>query len=290
MLPNANDLHSFLEIVRTKNLSRAAERVGLSQPALSQAIKRLEHNFGAQLLIRSKGGVTPTKSGEKLAIRAKNLLDEWEKLKDETLRDELEVRGRYSIGIHTSLALYSVEHFMPQLLGQYPSLEIRLHHDLSRKITEDVISFKLDFGIVVNPVPHPDLVIKELFKDEVTFWRSKKKVNTNSIENENCVLIVEPALAQTQELLRKLAKQKIIIRRILTSSSLDVIARLAASGAGVGVLPTRVAKNGGNNLLKVGPQLPLFNDKICLIFRQDGQKSPAARILKDFITKALRKL
>ena len=74
MLPNPNDLRFFIEVSRTHNLSRAAERLGVTQPALSQGMRRLEQNIGQQLLLRGKGGVKLTKCGEKLVFKAKHLL------------------------------------------------------------------------------------------------------------------------------------------------------------------------------------------------------------------------
>jgi len=60
MLPSAAELEYFLEVANTLNLSRASERLGLSQPSLSLAIKRLELSIGTQLFIRHKQGVTLT--------------------------------------------------------------------------------------------------------------------------------------------------------------------------------------------------------------------------------------
>jgi DNA-binding transcriptional LysR family regulator len=288
MLPNAADLSFFLEVANTGNMSRAAERLGVTQPALSQSMKRLETAFDQQLLLRGKGGVTLTKSGEKLFTGARGLLDEWERLKEDSARDAENLRGRYSLGLHSSVALYTVKHFVPQLLSQYPGLEFKLVHDLSRKITEDIISFKIDFGLVINPVSHPDLVIRELFKDEVCFWKSKKKTAANDMTSEDKVLIVEPDLSQSQDLLAKLAKKKITFKRIITSSNLEVIKELVISGAGIGILPGRVVGDDAKKLQVLGSQFPKFSDRLCLIYRADIQKSTASRQLTALIQEALR--
>jgi DNA-binding transcriptional LysR family regulator len=277
MLPNANDLHFFLEVAKAGNMSRAAERLGVTQPALSQAMKRLEAAFDQQLLLRSKSGVVATKAGEKLSIQARALLDQWQHLKDESLKDAQQVRGTYSLGMHASVAQYSLPHFVSELLQEFPFLEIKLEHDLSRKITEKIISFNLDFGIVVNPVSHPDLIIKELFKDEVTFYKSKKLKSAN-----DSVLISEPGLSQTQDLLAKIQKHKVTFKRSITSSNLDVIKCLVLSGAGVGILPGRVIENEKKKVSKV-EGMPVFQDRVCLVFRHDLQKSVAARTLGQFI-------
>lgn len=285
MLPNANDLYFFLEVAQTGNLSRAAERLGVSQPALSQAMKRLEANFENQLLLRSKSGVVLTKAGQKLSQKARILLESWKELKDEALKDEDQVRGVYGLGLHSSVALYTLPHFISNLLAEFPHLELRLEHDLSRRITEMVISFKLDFGLVVNPVAHPDLVIKELFTDEVAFYRSKKIKAANSK-----VLITEPDLTQTQELLNQVQKKKkVAFERMVTSSNLDVIKTMVVEGAGVGIVPGRVIGHEAKKVEKV-PSLPTFKDRICLVYRHDVQRSVAARSLGQFIAAGLQKV
>jgi DNA-binding transcriptional LysR family regulator len=286
MLPNPNDLRFLIEVSNTLNLSRAAERLGVTQPALSQGMKRLEICLGQQILLRSKGGVALTKAGEKFCIKARTLLDDWELLKNDAQRDAEEIRGRYSLGMHASVALFTTPYFIPSLLEEYEDLEFHLAHDLSRKMTEDVISFKLDFAIVVNPVSHPDLVIRELFKDEVCFWKSKKTCKNNDIESEKKVLLVEPDLKQTQDLLGRL-KKKTQFGRTVSSDNLEVIKSLVINGAGIGILPGRVVGEDAKKL-EIIEALPKFSDRICMIYRADMQKSLAARNLLRLIQEKLK--
>lgn len=278
MLPNPAEIQYFLEVASTQNISRAAERLGITQPTLSLAIQRLENALGTPLLLRGKTGVKLTKAGSRFAAQAKVLLDQWERLRSDAISEETEVRGRVSVGCHPSVALYTLGVFVPKLLAQYPDLELAFHHDLSRRITERVISFEIDIGVVVNPVAHPDLRIVQLAKDEVTFWRGPGAFPKD-------VLISDPDLIQTQSLLAKAKKGvgvgDLHFKRLIPSSSLEVIAKLTASGAGVGILPTRVAKSEPSYKLKPlfekGDKAPIFEDKICLIYRPDSQKGQAAR-------------
>ncbi len=278
MLPSPSDLAHFLEVANTHNMSRAAERLGLTQPALSQSMKRLESNFGQQLLLRGKTGVVLTKAGERLRAQARELLETWEKLKENSQKDSYQVRGRYTIGLHSSVALYTIPHFVAEIMRKFEGLELKLSHDLSRRITEDVVSFKLDFGLVVNPIEHPDLIIKELFKDEVGFWKAKKTNPNNDLNSNKGVLIVEPDLTQTQTLLEKLNKKKINFKRTISSSNLEVIKSLVIHGAGIGVLPGRVVGDWGKKLDFLD-HFPVFKDRICLIYRADVQKAQASRQL-----------
>lgn len=277
MLPNSSEIQYFLEVARTLNISRAAERLGITQPTLSLAIQRLEQSLGTPLLLRGKTGVRLTKAGVRFSSQAKALIDQWERLRAETLNDESEVRGRVTIGCHASVALYSVEGFAPALMTEHPDLEITFHHDLSRRITERVVSFEIDLGVVVNPVAHPDLRIVPLCTDEVMFWRSSGSYVKDT-------LICDPDLIQTQSLLVKAKKvsseEKLEFRRLIHSSSLEVVAKLTAAGAGVGILPARVAKSDAMARLKpLVAKGPIFEDKVCLVYRPDAQRSQAAKVV-----------
>ena len=289
MLPNFNDIYYFLEVSETKNISRAAERLGITQPSLSSAIKRLEETIGTQLFIRSRSGVQITKAGSELVKKGRLLLMNWEQLKSEINRHESDVTGQYVIGCHSAVALYTLPFFLPQLVQKFPDLEIKLVHDLSRKITESVISFSIDFGIVVNPVRHPDLVIRELCQDEVSFWSAAKQSATQKIDAENKVLICDHNLSQVQSLIQQCEKKKIHFKRVIHSSSLEVITDLTANGTGVGILPSRVAqRNKGFHLKKISDQLPSFKDKICLIYRSDLQKTKGREIILEHIRRGIK--
>ena len=289
ILPSFNDITYFLEVAETGNISRAAERLGITQPSLSSAIKRLEDSIGTTLFTRSRKGVQLTKAGNELSSKGRLLLLNWEQLKNEINRRESAVTGQYVLGCHPSVALYTLPHFLPQLMKDYPELEIKLTHDLSRKITEGVISYNIDFGIVVNPVKHPDLVIKELCQDEVGFWVSKKISPNQKVESNNAVLVFDPNLNQSQKLISDMEKKKINFSRQIHSTSLEVITDLVNEGAGVGILPARVATRHKSLQLKpLGTNYPVFKDRICLIYRADSQKTKGREIISQAIKNGMQ--
>jgi DNA-binding transcriptional LysR family regulator len=271
MIPSPTDLKYFVEIAQTQNVSRAAERLGISQPSLSLAIQRMEQSVGAPLLLRSKRGVSLTQAGKQLLAQAKKLLQAWEEVRGAALSSMEDVQGSYTLGCHSSVAMHSLHGIIPALLAAHPHLNLTLKHDLSRKIAEDVISMKVDMGIVVNPVQHPDLVIVPLCKDEFTLWRAQKMV----VED---VLISDTDLMQVQTLMKKLGREGIKINRVLTSGNLEVIADLTAHGAGYGLLPAQVAARARHKLTRV-PKAPVFYDEHCLIFRVENRGVKSIQVI-----------
>lgn len=280
MLPAAQDLTYFLEVAKTLNFSRAAERLGVTQPSLSVAVQRLEHELGVKLFIRSKRGVQLTDAGLRMSRRVQELLESWSKVRGEAREMVEEVSGHFVVGCHSAVARYTLPLWLAPFLQEHPHLTFEFRHDLSRKITEQVISFQIDFGIVVNPTSHPDLVIKELLKDEVSVWTHR-----DGALNED-VLIYDPSLLQSQSIVGKL-KALGNVRHIHTPS-LEVTLALAESRAGLAILPGRVAEMAKEKMKLHNKKLPSFQDRICFVYRADQPKTKARREIAAFIEKKIK--
>lgn len=282
-LPSPSDLAYFLEIAAVGNLSRAANRLGLSQPSLSLSIRRLETQIGVALLRRSRTGVELTPAGVQLASRAKRLVESWEQIGADAARSTNEVVGSYTIGCHVSVALYSLPSVLPKLVAEFPGLDLKLIHDLSRKIAEDVVARRADLGIVINPPAHPELVLRPLGTDSVGFWAAKKAPHD--------VLIYDPDLVQSQDLLKRAARQAFQPLRHLTTTSLEVVRELTLSGAGVGILPGRVVA--GPRAEKSPAVLPLkhlptYEDRIVLVYRSEDRDLRAVRVISERVQAIFR--
>lgn len=264
--PNPWDLRYFQEIALTLNLSRAAERLGIGQPALSLALKRLEDSLQIKLFLRRNRGLVLTSAGHRLFRVSNQLLSDWEAIIAETKKSETELIGRFTMGCHPSVAIYCLRNVLKELYASYPGIEIQLSHGLSRVVCERVISGALDFAIVVNPVKHPDLVIYKITTDEVGFWRAP-----NGLKD---VLIYNPELIQSQVLLKKM-KKKETFKRTIATENLEVIATLAAAGTGSAILPSRVVQAIAPSLRKLKDS-PVYFDEVTFVHRVDLPKSAAA--------------
>lgn len=279
MNPSFSDILYFIEVAKAQNISRAAERLAISQPSLSIALTRLEDSVGSKLLHRSKKGVYLTAAGETFLADAENLIKTWNDIKAKTQENETSAIGNIKLGCHASVALYTLRYFMPKFLKENPKISFTFQHDLSRKISESVISRKIDVGIVVNAIKHADLIIKPLLKDQVSLWGSAKLMNPE-------VLICDPDLVQSQSLMRKLGKMN--ITRSITTSSLEVVASLTASGAGYGILPARVAENYSHLGIQKVKDSPVFEDEIAVIYRVENKKSFSIKATVTAIEKSLK--
>lgn len=286
MIPSPSDLSYFIEVANLLNLSRAAESLGISQPSLTLAMRRLEEAVGTTILVRHKRGVSLTKAGKQLLAHTRQLLQNWENIKSETLASIEEIQGFFTIGCHTSVALYTLPRFLANLMETHPKLEINLKHDISRKITEQVINLTIDIGIVINPVKHPDLIIKSLNHDKTQLWYSRDIQNRNQhLHTGDAILICDPDLTQTQTILKQLKKQKMNFSRLIATNNLEVIADLTQSGCGIGILPATVAAS--RNLMEV-PNAPFYEDELCVLYRGENRDVKAIQVITHAIKSAFK--
>lgn len=277
------DLHYFAEVANCLSLTRASERLGITQPSLSVSIKRLEENVGMPLFIRHKQGVHLTQSGKLLKKHTQQLIQLWENIKNKAYDAQHHIEGRYTLGCHPSVAMYELPKTLPSLLKKHPRLDLKIVQDLSRHITEQVISLKCDVGIVVNPIRHPDLVIIKLREDRVAFWHN---LTQNELEKEEQTLLYDPNLAQSTELIKRLKKKNgITFTRYIESSNLEMLTMLTSQKAGIAILPTCVVMANAPKPLKKLSIVPDFKDEICLIFRNENRFVKSIQILVDAFKK-----
>lgn len=263
------DLRYFKAISQTSNMTRASERLGVSQPTLTHAMKRLEAKLGCTLLIRSQSGVRLTKAGLRLLELADELESSWGRIRN-LVSEEVElVEGTYTIGCHASVGLSTIHRFLGGLLREHPKLNIRLRHGLSREIVESISSNRLDLGIIANPMRLPGLTLSELCQERFALWKSPTLKNPE-------VLIYDPDLAQVEKLIDACSKKGITFRRHLHSSSLELTAKLTSEGAGIGILPERVLEEFGGHSCEPVEGAPIVKDRICLVFKKENQTTAAS--------------
>jgi LysR family transcriptional regulator, cell division regulator len=275
MLAASADLFYFLELTKTLNVSRAAERLAITQPTLTQSLKRLEQQLDTQLFIRSKTGLTLTRAGEKLVPRVQALMNDWEALKAELSDEEKDLKGHFRMGCHAAVASYTLGSIYQHFSKHSPMIELSHRFDLSRNITELIVTYQLDFGLVINPYPHPDLVIKKILTDEVLIWESKNR--------KTDLLFADISLTQTQTLLKKLKSKGFHFSKVVPISDLFVIESLIAHGEGYGILPARViSPNQKKSFVSVNSDVYKFEDELALVYRKEMMRSHTAQyILKE---------
>src|SRR5918996_5901274 len=168
MLMDTRQLAAFCAVVERRSFSQAAERLGVSQPAVSLQIRSLEQRLGRQLLDRSGRRVEPTEAGQRLYRNAQRLLAlEEQLLEDVSETAEGELRGRLELGASSGPG----ETVLPLLLcdfqREHPEVTIALSVSDTHTVVELVARRELELGVVGAARRHRSVVFEPFFRDEV---------------------------------------------------------------------------------------------------------------------------
>jgi DNA-binding transcriptional LysR family regulator len=137
-------LRHFVAVVDTGNLSRAAERVSISQPALTRSIKNLEELLGVELLERKPRGVTPTEAGVALYHHASIVLNACQRLGREVREIERGVTGTVRVGIASMFANHVVDRVAAQLAAEHPRLTMVVTEGFFEDLMRGLVDGRLD--------------------------------------------------------------------------------------------------------------------------------------------------
>lgn len=273
MIPSAVEIEQFIEIYQVRHLTKAAIRLDITQPTLTQSLKRLEEKLGFTLFYRTKQGMEATKQGVLFYREAQKLKDTWKNIQSTLHNSQNEVEGVFTLGCHASVGAYMLPKLFKQLLVKAPQIQLELHHDSSRKILEGIVSYKIDFGYVVNPFRHPDLVQKKIGEDKVIFWKQKK------CENIPKILFAYENSSQVEAILNKNLNKYFVGWKVVFSSNLELIRALTKDGLGVGLLPQLVAQEDKNDLVVYHNSIPSARDELFLVYRRQVMNTHAGKFL-----------
>jgi DNA-binding transcriptional LysR family regulator len=281
---DAPSLAALLAVIDTGSFTEAARTLQVSQPAVSLAIKRLEERLGTSLLVRTRKRITASRPGELLAAGARLAFEALGDAVAQIANEDVEPSGRVILGVHESLAAYSLPVFMARFLREYPKVELKLWNGRSQEVERELTAGRVDLALIVNPRQHPDLVIVPVFEDSVELFHTLpgKRTTDAAAVLESLPLIYVPELTQSQDILQQLPKRRITPARLLPCSSLELVKSLVIDEVGVGILPRRVAEHGTRKRLhSLSPPLPLYRDQVALVRRYDVPMTAAIRVVID---------
>jgi DNA-binding transcriptional LysR family regulator len=165
---DTRQLAAFCAVVERKSFSQAAERLGVTQPAVSLQVRALEERLGRKLLDRSGRRVEPTETGLQLYRNAQRILSAEEQLLAELAADGAgEIRGTLAIGASTGPGAHLVPLLLCELQAAHSDLRVALTIADTQAVIEQVAERQLELGVVGALRRHRSLEFEPLARDEI---------------------------------------------------------------------------------------------------------------------------
>jgi len=277
------DLAAFLAVASDRSFSAAARRLHRTQPAISQAVRRIEDELGERLFDRSSRDGTLTEAGRLLQDYAQRLLGLASEA--ETAVRELQQvrRGRVIIGANEA-AVHSLLPHVEKFAIDHPQVVIDVRRVPSRQIANAVLDRSLDFGVLTFLPADRGVQTLALGSDDIVLLTSPKhvlagrrRVTLEEIGRQVVIAHNDPSPTRDR-VLRAYERRQTAINIQISLPSLDGIKRAVEMGIGVALLPRRCAvteiARGHLAAIRV-PELGAQRT-VRLVFRRTGERSRAA--------------
>ncbi len=243
------DLHllvQFVVLARTKNFTRAAEELHLSQSALSRAIQKLEDQLGQPLFERKPREIVLTDLGGLLLDRAKEIL----KLMEDTFSELSEAgkRGRVRLGAIPTIAPYFLPTLLASFAKKHPEISVIVQEDTTDMLIKRCSHGEIDLALLALPVITRQLDIEPLFDEELLLLlplghplEAEKKITAESVDGYPFVMLNEAHCLSENiaSFCRKQSVQPVTIER---TSQLATVQELVSLNHGVSIVPEMARK------------------------------------------------
>ncbi len=155
-------IRSFVAVYGDGSINRAAERLNIAQPSLSQQIKTLEESVGVQLFERHARGVRPTPAGDRFYDDCRKILGDVESAAQTMREFSSGVSGSLDVGLIPTVTKGVLAQVLPAFIEALPNVDLRVVEAFSGTLTDWVTSGELDFTIVTEPPRHDGLEMRVL--------------------------------------------------------------------------------------------------------------------------------
>ena len=256
----------FYTVAKHKHMTRASEELHISQPAISQSIKKLEDQLGGTLFLRSNKGMELTEEGKMFYEHVKGALELINNAENEFTSFKDLSKGEIKIGCSTTLTKLVLMDALKDFHLDYPNININITNDLTSKLINDLKLGKLDF-VVFNEsnIKETNLNLKKIKELKQGFIYNPEFYddNVNNFEDLNNIpLILQKEESNSRKLLDYIALQnnvKLIPKMEVVSQ--ELITEFTNIGLGIGFAFIDLAKRNFKNLkeLNINKKIPNIN-------------------------------
>src|SRR5437660_148359 len=285
-----HQLRYFVTVVRDGTFTKAAERLYITQPSLSEQIRKLETELGSPLFQRLGRRLALTSAGESLLPHAEKVMFELEQARARVQEVRGLRRGRLSIGVLPSVSARLLPKFLAEFRHQHPGIEVSLREENDSVEFEQMVhEGVLDLAIVRLPARRNDLEVEFLVREPLVMVAppghrlgDKRSVALAELANESFVTM-KPGHG-LRECLQKFCRQAGFDPRIVFEAGhLGSVIGLVLAGVGITVVPRMAAGLEGRRI-RVRDSFA-YRD-LGVIWRQGQPLSPPARLFLDMMRRS----
>lgn len=304
-MENLNNYYNFYMVAKTGSISRAAEKLFVSQPALSKSITRLEESMGVKLFYRNSRGVTLTEEGQIIYSYVERAFDNLSK-GEETLRKAGELGiGHIRIGVSTSLCKYILLDYLKDFIHDNPHIKISIDCHATLNTLRLLEQDDIDIGLICNTdIPShmtylPVRKIHDIFvanrdyienlnireQDENEKAKSNFRFATKEILEKSTLMVLEETNITRTHIDKYLLNEDIRCSQILEIGNMDLLIDFAAIGMGVAAVVREFAEShiSSGQIMELPLEHSIPERTVGFVFAESKKSSSVLRKFMDYI-------
>jgi len=283
-------LETFLAVAEERSFSRAAARLHRTQPAVSQAVAKLEGELGEVLFERSSRDGSLTDAGEVLRDYALKLLN----LRNEASGALTELRSLHRGRLNLAANEYTCLYLLPVLdeyRRQNPHIKVAVQRSLASRIPDEVLLHSVEIGVLSFKPDDPQVQSVVVYRDELVLivnpnhpLARSEEVSIRQLGTQNFIAHNIPS-PQRQKVIQTFRRHKTNLNMGVELPSLDAIKRFVQMGNGVALVPGLTVENeiAAGTLVRVRIKELQIERKLRLVYRRQATLSHAARAFLEVV-------
>ena len=290
---NERKLRIFYEVAEKLNMREVAEKLYISQPAVSQTILELENELGVKLFDRINRRLYLTNEGDIFLNYVRRILNMY----DDSIRSLKDINslktGKLKIGDSTTIGIYILPDIIGKFTKEYKGIDTSIAIENTKLISDMILENSIDFAFVEGPVYNEEIIKENFCNDELVFitspehpWSNKDEISIDEIDKEK--IIMREMGSGTREVFESyMTANNVNYNIAFELGNTEAIKKAVEAGLGISCISKRCIKNEINNNTLSWTKLKEFEikRKLILIYHKDKFLST---LLKTFIKFAIK--
>jgi DNA-binding transcriptional LysR family regulator len=277
-------LETFLAVAEERSFSRAAARLHRTQPAVSQAVAKLEAELGEILFERASRDGSLTDAGEVLRDYAHKLLNLREEASGALTELRALHRGRLNLAANEYTCLYLLP-LLDEYRRQNPHIKVAVQRALASRIPDEILLHSVEIGVLSFKPDDPQVQSVVVYTDELSLVVSPdhplaraEEVSIRQLGTQNFIAHNIPS-PQRQKVIQAFRRHKTTLNMGVELPSLDAIKRFVQMGNGVALVPGLTVQNeiAAGTLIRIRIKELQIERRLRLVYRKQATLSHAAR-------------
>lgn len=274
-------IRSFLAVAESGAITEAAERIGVTQPALSRRIQQLEEHLGVTLLVRGRKGTTLTEMGRLVQVEAQTIVARYEQMREMVASQQRLDGGTVRIGGGATAVSFILPEAIAGFQAAHPQVRFHMREAGSSEIADDVAAGHLELGVVTLPVRDRELSVTPLTTDRIVLVArhdhplvDQRRVRIRDLADQGFVAF-EAGSALRQIIDSKLRDGGVEVNVVMELRSIPAILRMVATTGNLAFV-SQLGVEQQPGVVAVPVQGLRIERRLAIINRRSSPLSPAA--------------